>query len=58
MEDSVADVCTRPAQAFSERVEISYPAEVWARMIREAFQASYDNPLLSLQSLLPFLTGS
>lgn len=57
MGDSAAEVRTRPAQAFSERVEISYPAEVWGRMTQEAFEASRDNPLLALQSLLPFLTG-
>jgi hypothetical protein len=58
MGDSPADVRTRPMQALTERVEISYPGEVWARMIQEAFEASHDNPLLTVQSLLPFLTGS
>jgi hypothetical protein len=58
LEDSPANVRTWPAQSFSERVEISYPSEVWAKMIQEAFEASRDNPLLTLQSLLPFLTGS
>jgi hypothetical protein len=55
--ESHAEVCTRPMQNFSEQVEISYPGEVWAKMIQEAFKVSKDNPLLALQSLIPFLMG-
>lgn len=55
--ESHAEVRTRPMQNFSEQVEISYPGEVWAKMIQEAFKISQDNPLLALQSLIPFLMG-
>jgi hypothetical protein len=58
MGESPADVRTQPRQALTGLVEISYPDEVWAKMIQEAFEASQDNPLLTVQSLLPFLTGS
>jgi hypothetical protein len=57
MGDTSADVRTQPFQRISESVEVSYPSDVWASMIREAFEASLDNPLLALQPLLPFLTG-
>jgi len=55
--ESHAEVRTRPMQNFSGQVEISYPGEVWAKMIQEAFKISQDNPLLALQSLIPFLIG-
>jgi len=61
--ETYAEARTRPLQRIGKygdpsHVEVSYPGEVWAKMIQEAFEASRDNPLLALQSLLPFLTGS
>lgn len=61
--ETYAEARTRPLQRISKsgdrsHVEVSYPGEVWAKMIKEAFEASQDNPLLALQSLLPFLTGN
>lgn len=58
LEDPPADVVTPPFQRVRGKVELSYPADVWSRMIQTAFEASQDNPLLVLQSLLPFLAGN
>lgn len=63
MGETSAEVRTRPVrrisrQAHASHVEVSYPGEVWAKMIREVFEASQDSPLLALQSILPFLTGN
>lgn len=57
MGDTSADVRTQPTRSVREQVEVSYPGQVWAKMIQEASELSQDNPLLALQSLLPFLTG-
>lgn len=57
--DSPVDVRTPPVEMIWQpnHVEVSYPSDAWAKMIQEAFEASQDNPLLALQSLLPFLMG-
>lgn len=58
VEETSNDVRTPPVLSLHESIEISYPIDVWMRMIQEAFETSQDSPLLALQSLLPFLTGN
>jgi hypothetical protein len=58
MQDAAADVRTRPFQRVHGTVKVSYPGDLWEKMIQTAFEASKDNPLFVLQPLLPFLTGN
>lgn len=58
MNEVRATVRTVPFQRIHGRVELSYPPEVWRKMIEAVLDASRDNPILMLQPLIPFLMGT
>ena len=56
-EVKVRDVRTVPYRHIRERVTVSYPIDIWERMIKTALDLSKGDQYLMLLPLAPFLTG-